>query len=226
MSRTEALLTRLAIVLAMLAWLVVPFVIAGTLRWWAEWRYLATLALVLAVHRLYVHRRNPWLRAARREIHPDTPGWDLAWNAVFWWLMAAAPMAAAAERRLMHRPLPIWTYPVGTVVFVVGLAVSAAAMAVNPFFEGTVRLQADRGQRVIDTGPYARIRHPGYLGLCLWAMASPLLLRSPAAFVVAGLTVGWVALRTAREDRLLRRELPGYASYAARVRWRLLPGLW
>jgi protein-S-isoprenylcysteine O-methyltransferase Ste14 len=79
---------------------------------------------------------------------------------------------------------------------------------------------------VIDTGPYARIRHPGYLGLCLWAMASPLLLRSPAAFVVAGLTVGWVALRTAREDRLLRRELPGYASYAARVRWRLLPGLW
>ncbi len=223
-SRTQAFLTRSAIGLAMLAWLVVPFLIAGTLRWWAEWRYLATLALVLAVHRLYVHRRNPRLRAARGEIHPDTPGWDLAWNAVFWWLMAAAPMVAAAERRLMHRPLPIWTYPVGTVVFVVGLAISAAAMAVNPFFEGTVHLQA--GQHVVDTGPYAWIRHPGYLGLCLWALTTPLLLRSPAAFVVAVLTIGWVVLRTALEDRLLRHGLPGYPTYAARVRWRLLPGLW
>ena len=99
-------------------------------------------------------------------------------------------------------------------------------MSVNPFFEGTVRLQTERGQRVVDSGPYAKVRHPGYAGLCLWALATPLLLRAPVSAWVAGATVAWVVLRTVLEDRLLRRGLAGYEDYVRRVRWRLVPGLW
>jgi protein-S-isoprenylcysteine O-methyltransferase Ste14 len=110
------------------------------------------------------------------------------------------------------------------VLLAAGMALSAAAFAANPFFEGTVRIQAELAQRPIDAGPYRRIRHPGYAGLILWALASPLLLGSAWSLVPAVAAVAWVVLRTALEDATLRRELPGYGAYARRVRWRLLPG--
>lgn len=70
------------------------------------------------------------------------------------------------------------------------------------------------------------VRHPGYLGLVLWALASPFLLLSARALFPAALAAAWVVMRTALEDALLRRELPGYAEYARRVRFRLVPGAW
>jgi protein-S-isoprenylcysteine O-methyltransferase Ste14 len=121
-------------------------------------------------------------------------------------------------------PPPSWL--AGLALLAAALAVSARAMAVNPFFEGTARLQRDVGQQVVDVGPYRRVRHPGYLGLAGWALASPLLLASSRAIVPALAAAAWVVLRTALEDAMLRRELDGYAAYARRVRWRLVPGLW
>ena len=106
------------------------------------------------------------------------------------------------------------------------MALSAAAMAVNPYFEGTARIQGDLGQRVVDAGPYRRVRHPGYAGLALWPLSAPMLLLSRWAFAPGALAAAWVVLRTALEDRMLRRGLTGYADYARRVRWRLLPGVW
>ena len=222
----RVLLVRIAIVLAIVAWIAAPFAIVGRLGWPAGWCYFAALACGLLAQRAYVARHNPGLRAARSEIGPNTPGWDLTWNVVFWWLMAAAPMVAAAEHRARGAPLPLWTWGLGVFLLAVGLGLSAAAMAVNPFFEGTVRVQTERAQTVIETGPYARVRHPGYLGLCLWALATPLLLRSQVAFSVALVVVAWVTLRAALEDRLLRRGLAGYEAYTRKVRWRLLPGVW
>jgi protein-S-isoprenylcysteine O-methyltransferase Ste14 len=99
-------------------------------------------------------------------------------------------------------------------------------MSRNPFFEGTARVQVDRHQHVVDQGPYRLIRHPGYLGLSLWAVSTPLLLRSRWAFVAAGMAAAWIALRTGLEDRMLQAGLGGYEAYARRVSWRLVPGVW
>ena len=99
-------------------------------------------------------------------------------------------------------------------------------MVVNPFFEKTVRIQTDRGHRVIDSGPYAYVRHPGYVGFLGWIFSTPLLLSSASAFVPALLAVILLVIRTALEDRTLRAELPGYAEYTDRVRFRLIPGIW
>ena len=100
-------------------------------------------------------------------------------------------------------------------------------MTANPHFEKTVRIQTDRDHRVIDSGPYRIVRHPGYAATAVGLLlATPLLLRSWWAFVPAVAGVAWLVLRTALEDRTLRRELAGYESYAARVRWRLVPGVW
>ena len=79
---------------------------------------------------------------------------------------------------------------------------------------------------MIDTGPYAYMRHPGYVGFSGWILSTPLLLSSPWAFVPALIAVGLLVVRTALEDRTLQAELPGYAEYATRVRFRLIPGVW
>lgn len=200
------------------------FAAAGTLRWPVAWVYLAVVGLGLLAHRAHVVRRNPALLARRRAIGPGTPAWDKAWLGVFWLLMVAAPAVAGLDVRLGGPSLPAWLWPAGAAAFAAGLAVSAWAMGVNPHFEGTVRIQEDH--RVVETGPYRRVRHPGYVGLALWALSTPLLLLSSWALVPAALAAAWVVLRTAREDRFLRLRLPGYEAYAARVRWRLVPGVW
>jgi protein-S-isoprenylcysteine O-methyltransferase Ste14 len=139
-------------------------------------------------------------------------------------MMSIPVVAGVATVRFDQHPMPAWVAIPGVAVFASGMIVSAASMVANRFFEGTARIQAD--QRVVDRGPYAVVRHPGYAGLALWALSGPMLLRSTAAFVPALATAGWVVIRTVLEDRMLWVELPGYAEYARRVRNRLVPRLW
>ena len=216
---------RIAEGLLIAAWLAALFGSAGTLAWPAGWTYVVVLVLGQISHRRHVAVRNPAVLERRDRIGAGTEKWDLVWVAIFWPLMVSASIVAGADTvRFGTRPLADWLVVPGALVYFAGMALSATAMAANPFFEGTVRLQP--GQHVVDGGPYRRLRHPGYAGLALWALSSPLLLRSGLAFVPAALAAAWVVLRTALEDRLLRRGLPGYQAYAARVRWRLIPWLW
>jgi protein-S-isoprenylcysteine O-methyltransferase Ste14 len=100
------------------------------------------------------------------------------------------------------------------------------AMYVNPFFSSLVRIQTERGHHVIDRGPYAVVRHPGYVAGVVQCLSSGLALGSWWSVAIALPALPAILWRTMREDRVLRRELPGYADYAARVRYRLVPGLW
>jgi protein-S-isoprenylcysteine O-methyltransferase Ste14 len=97
---------------------------------------------------------------------------------------------------------------------------------VNKFFEPGVRIQVERGHRVVDTGPYAVVRHPGYVGACLLCAGTALALGSLWALVPAGLCASILILRTHWEDQTLQGELMGYRDYARRVRFRLIPRLW
>jgi protein-S-isoprenylcysteine O-methyltransferase Ste14 len=89
-----------------------------------------------------------------------------------------------------------------------------------------VRIQAERGHRVVTGGPYQYVRHPGYVGGILHHLAAPLVLGSPWALIPGALGAAALMARTALEDRTLREELPGYADYAQRVCYRLVPGVW
>jgi protein-S-isoprenylcysteine O-methyltransferase Ste14 len=100
------------------------------------------------------------------------------------------------------------------------------AMAVNPFFEPTVRIQRERDHEVIASGPYNFVRHAGYLAGLLFVFSFPLLAGSVFAFVPAGIYVSLVLLRTLLEDRTLVRELAGYSEYSTKVRYRLFPWVW
>jgi protein-S-isoprenylcysteine O-methyltransferase Ste14 len=96
----------------------------------------------------------------------------------------------------------------------------------NRFFSGMVRLQTDRGHQVVSSGPYQWVRHPGYAGVLLVYLATPVFLDTSWAFLPTGFTMILFVIRTALEDRFLQDELEGYRDYARRVRYRLLPGIW
>ncbi|MDH5441815.1 MAG: isoprenylcysteine carboxylmethyltransferase family protein, partial [Candidatus Bathyarchaeota archaeon] len=100
------------------------------------------------------------------------------------------------------------------------------AIIANPYFEPTVRIQRDRNHRVITTGPYKIIRHPGYLGGILWTLSISLIIGSLFAFIPAAAYLLLTVIRTSLEDKTLHDELNGYSEYAKRVRYRLLPRLW
>ena len=115
---------------------------------------------------------------------------------------------------------------IGLALYVSGWTLFIWASLANPFFEKTVRIQTDQGHHVIDKGPYACIRHPGYVGLIATFLATPLLLFSFWICVLSLMAALLLVIRTALEDRTLQEELPGYAEYATKVRFRLIPDVW
>lgn len=111
-------------------------------------------------------------------------------------------------------------------IFVFGYGFATWAMLSNPFFSTIVRIQEERNQLVISSGPYALLRHPGYAGALLAHLALPFALGSIWALVPAVAGTIFFVVRTSREDRILQDHLAGYREYQSQVRWRLLPGIW
>jgi protein-S-isoprenylcysteine O-methyltransferase Ste14 len=114
----------------------------------------------------------------------------------------------------------------GLVLFVGSWFLITRVLRENAFASAAVRYQEERDQRVIDTGPYAIVRHPMYAGAIPLVLGLPLWLESYAAVLAGLLVCGVMSTRVPLEERFLLSHLPGYAEYVRRVRWRLIPGLW
>jgi len=171
---------------------------------------------------------NPVLIERRMCGGPGTKTWDKVWIVMF--MATVIGMYVIARHDLNPRgedPSPsgiLWL--IGVAMFVFGWTILTWSMVTNPFFEKTVRIQTEHGHRVIDNGPYAYIRHPGYVGFSALLFSTPLLLASALSFLPALLAALGFVIRTALEDRTLQAELSGYTEYAASVRFRLIPGVW
>jgi protein-S-isoprenylcysteine O-methyltransferase Ste14 len=215
-------------ILVLLLYILALFLLAGRWDWVQGWVFIGLILMGQTSCALFLRRKSPELLRRRARIGEGTKPWDKVWLAGFMVLYLAIPCVAAldAGRYGWSRMSPaLW--PVGAGLYIVFLAFVTWAMAENPFFEKTVRIQHDRNHRVVDTGPYRFLRHPGYTGVILsYILPPPLLLGSWWALVPAGVTTGWFVLRTALEDRTLRKELDGYEEYANRVRYRLIPFVW
>lgn len=203
------------------------FLSAGRWDWIAGWLYLAIVLVNSAITYAYLLRRNPELIAYRMRIGKGTKTWDFLWMGLFTPPFVAVYVVAALDAgRYDWSAMTYALWPIGFMLFVVGSILFVWSMGVNPFFEKTVRIQTERGHRVIDTGPYRYVRHPGYVGFFGWILSAPLLLGSWWAFTPAVIALVAVIIRTALEDRTLLDELPGYVDYARRVRFRLIPLIW
>ncbi|MGH6805361.1 MAG: methyltransferase family protein [Ensifer adhaerens] len=191
------------------------------------WIFLAVLILSFGASALVLARVNPVIFRARSRFQAGTKSWVMALLAVILPAMIAVlPVAALDAGRFHWSVVPTWAVLLGYGAMLAGVAVTAWAQAVNPFFEPGVRIQSERHQHVIDNGPYRFVRHPGYIAALFLFFGMALALGPFWALIPAALAGTLLVLRTSWEDRLLRAELAGYEAYSRRVRWRLVPGIW
>ena len=224
MSRRKAIFSAIGSPLALVALVFLP---AGRIDWPPGWIFVAVLVGSLGLSALLLARVNPVIYRARSRFQPGTKTWDLALLAVlFPTIIAEIPLASLDAARMGWSDVPPWVVGAGYVLLIGGVAVTAWAQAVNPFFEPGVRIQTERAQRVITSGPYRIVRHPGYSAAIALFVGIPLALASWWALLPAVLAVALLVVRTSLEDRLLKAELPGYDAYASHTRYRLLPGVW
>jgi protein-S-isoprenylcysteine O-methyltransferase Ste14 len=205
------------------------FLPAGTLAWPAGWAFLVLFLGFVVALSLWLLRSNPDLLAERMTGigRRDQPTWDrvffaLVQLAFFAWL---AVMALDAVRCRWSQ-VPPWLQGVGALVLVGSFALFYLTFRENTYLSPAVRIQKDRGQAVVSTGPYRYVRHPMYAAFIPFVVGTALLLGSWYGLLGGLLLVGMVAWRAVQEERVLREGLEGYGAYMARVRYRLIPYLW
>jgi protein-S-isoprenylcysteine O-methyltransferase Ste14 len=200
---------------------------SGDGRWGAAWLLLVVF-LTTQVAAFREMQRQPDLLVERSKVQPGTKPWD---KLLVTLLALVVPLLTWITAALDHRFG--WTgrgqialVAPGFALLAIGMKLMQWAIAENRFFAATVRLQTDRGQTVVSSGPYAFMRHPGYTGMLAMTIGTPLALGSRWALLPAALGVVTLIVRTVLEDCTLQAELPGYADYTRRVRCRLVPQVW
>lgn len=203
------------------------FASAGTLHWPSAWVFLTTSALLGPLCGWWLYRLDPALLAERLRpvIQKEQPPADKAFIIAFIVAILGWLIAMGLDRR-HPSDMPLALQAVGFVLYLACMLFTMRVFRENSFAAPVVKLQAERAQRVISTGPYAHVRHPMYSGMMLFFASVPLILGSWWGLAMAPLLLALLAVRIRIEERTLIAGLPGYADYAARVRYRLLPGVW
>lgn len=203
------------------------FFLADDWRWAESWIFSAIFFLSCFAIVLYLYFKDPALLNERFAAfgQKDQKSWDkifLGFAAVgfFAWL---ALMPLDARRFGWSPPFPWWLKIVGTLLLIFAFLIVFAALKENTFAAPVVKMQKERGQKVISTGAYALVRHPMYLGGILFFVGSPLLLGSLYGLALGILLSVLFTVRIFGEEKMLIEDLEGYADYMRKVRWRLIP---
>lgn len=206
------------------------FLSAGTIKWGMGWIYSGLIIAVSLISRILVFKKNPSLLIERSKFNQGegTQSWDrflLIIVSIIFPIICL--VTAGLDYRFEWSPAisqALQYLAVGIILFL--SIVGTWAMVENPYFSASVRIQQDRGQVVISTGPYKFVRHPGYSSAVVSNLVFPIVLGTLWTLIPAVLTIGLIILRTALEDQMLQEDLPGYKEYASQVRFRLIPGFW
>jgi protein-S-isoprenylcysteine O-methyltransferase Ste14 len=221
----KLLLQNLIWIVAMGALLFVP---AGTLHWPAAWVFLGTIAILGVSCGLWLARTDPALLAER--MHPmmqsGQPLADKIFMLAFGVVALSWFLVIGFDERMHASHVPTALQALGLAMLLGSVGFIMWVMHENSFAAPVVKLQTERGHRVVSAGPYAWVRHPMYSGSVLFFVGAPLLLGSWWGAGMLPLFIVLFAIRAGIEKRALIAGLPGYADYATRVRYRLLPGLW
>jgi protein-S-isoprenylcysteine O-methyltransferase Ste14 len=225
MSR-KALLVMVADFLVFIGLLFIP---AGTVSWLAGWVYIALLCGITLLVVPMLARNDPELLKERMSspIQRNQPLWDKVFLPVFLLLFIAwlilMPLDAV---RFGWSDVPVWLQVLGALGIMLSFYGWYLTYRENAYLYPVVKIQEERGQRVVTTGPYRYVRLPMYACSLLFFPATALLLGSWLGLLLSLVLIAMIILRTALEDRFLRSGLAGYAQYAEAVKYRLIPRLW
>jgi protein-S-isoprenylcysteine O-methyltransferase Ste14 len=203
------------------------YAMAGRLNYWQGWLFCGiTLILLVITSVKFVDRKD--LMRERFKSGPGVKWWDrifFIFHIIF--VIALFDISVYDGGRFHWSPqLPVVVYIVAYIIFLASYSFILWSMLTNNFFSRNVRIQSDRGQYVVQDGPYSFVRHPGYLGMILVFLSMPIVFGSLWGLIPACLDVIAFIIRTYLEDKMLQKELPGYSDYAKKVPYRLMRGIW
>lgn len=226
----RALLIKVLIQAAFLLVLLVIFLFlpAGRLDWLMGWAMLALFVIGNFGPLLVLILVDPGLVKERLEVPGEIYQWDRLLTSIPKLLLffVMLPLSGFDHRLGWSQPFPVWGKASGLILFILASGLISWAMLANRFFASAVRIQTGRGHSVVSSGPYRWVRHPGYAGWIAQFIAAPLALGSWWAVIPGVLSAACYVARTVLEDQTLQKDLAGYAAYAQKVRYRLLPGIW
>lgn len=220
----------LSVILQNLIWVVffgvVLFVPAGTLAYPGGWLFVAVMLIGGVWLSLWLYKRDPAL--LKKRLGGAMQEGQKLWDRVFLLSFIAVFLAwmgfMASDARQHDFVFPLWAQMLGLIGFIAGLSGGYFTFRENSFAAPVVSIQ--EGQRVIDTGVYAYVRHPMYAGALFYLIGLPLLLQSWNGLWLAPFLILGIAWRAVNEEKMLCAELPGYEDYMKRVPFRFVPGVW
>ena len=205
------------------------FLAAGTLAWPGAWAYLILMIVLSFTLGIDLARRDPGLLQERMgsPLQRDQPAADkvlliMLLLFIFAWLV----LMGLDAKRFVWSSVPALVQVLGAFITLWSIWFCYRTMRENSFAAPVVKLQRERGQTVISTGPYAFVRHPMYFGAAFYFIGVALLLGSWWGVIFAFVLIGLLCVRIPIEEKALRAGLEGYEDYAARVRYRLIPHVW
>ena len=203
---------------------IILFGSAGTIHWLHAWLLIGTSVLILLVNLLIF---PPELISERGRKKENVEKWDkiiIGFMMIPW--LAIYLIAGLDYRFEWTITYPNWIHLIGLLFFILGNAIISWAMVSNTYFSTAVRIQYDRDHKVIMSGPYQYVRHPGYVGMIIYHCFTPIALGTLWALIPAFLTSFLFIIRTSMEDKTLEKKLEGYLAYTKKVKYRLFPGIW
>jgi len=205
------------------------FLAAGTVAWPAGWAFLFLFfGFTIGMSR-WLLRHDPGLLIERMTGFGKRG--QKTWDKVFYiivnvlflvWLI----LMPFDSIRFHWSRVPIWLQVVGTILLLCSFYLYFVTFRENPYLSPAVRVQTERGQKVVSTGPYHYVRHPMYGTTIIFMVGTSLLLGSWYGMIMVLVIVAGMAVRAVKEERTLRAELPGYDEYMAMVKYRLIPYVW
>ena len=204
---------------------------AGTWRWWEAWVLIVMWVVYGAVMTHYLLQHDPILLAERLKlvpIHKEQKYWDKLLMSVFFIGGIGLYLIPGFDvmRYEWSEPLPEWMRILALLIHLPCFLLLGWVMRENTFLSQVVKIDKDRGHKVVTTGPYAVVRHPMYIVVIILLFAVPVALGSRFALILAAFLTLLLIIRTNFEDRTLHEELKGYPEYAKQTRYRLIPGIW
>ena len=206
---------------------VILFFLAGDWRWIEGWVYSVIFLLMSFGTLVYLYFHDPALLKERfgSPVQQTQKPWDKVLLLLFFveFIVWFAMMPLDARRFGWSPPFPFWIRATGALLQIIATYFVFEALRENTFAAPVVKMQKERGQKVISTGLYGVVRHPMYAGATLLFISAPLLLGSIVGLVIGLVLILTIGARAVGEEAMLKEELEGYRAYMQKVKWRMIP---
>lgn len=187
--------------------------------------FFSAYIIIALVSGIIIYLKNPQTLKERGKVNTDSPKWDKIILLIFWICSFFLVYFAAGKTVPLGKEID-FDFIAGMIIYIISAVITVKAMLENTFLESTARLQPDRNQKVIQTGPYSVVRHPTYSAVLLWCAAIRCIFPSAEVLLLALAITAIISIRTELEDDMLKEGLDGYKEYSEKVKYRLIPYIW